>query len=195
MVSLWPRPDQQRGLSPKSRRSSGASVGVGVAHATGKCALVHKIGFRPPWTPPDQEPVRCRAEPDRKGRVGVAHAIRICALVRNTSQARSSDPTTTPSFRAGEHPATGRDQGLSLGRTQRPSCHTMLPTKAILPPPPPPPPKTADPIARPKWALLGCGESKTAAHCVERRRRRRLRLTAFGIGHPNRVGGIVDPGG
>ena len=70
--------------------------GVGVAHATGKCALVHKISSQPPWTPPAQGPVGCRAEPERSGRVGVAHATRICALVRNISQAWASDPLTWP---------------------------------------------------------------------------------------------------
>jgi hypothetical protein len=66
--------------------------GVGVAHATGKCAIVLKIGFRPPWTPADEAPARCRAEPDRKGRVGVAHATRKCAIVHNISQAWGSNP-------------------------------------------------------------------------------------------------------
>lgn len=85
---------------------------VGVAHATGKCALVHKIGSRPPPGPPRtigaDRAARCWAESERRGRVGVAHAIRICALVLNISQAWGSNPPAWLMFKGwGTHPATG----------------------------------------------------------------------------------------
>ena len=84
---------------------------------------------------------RCRAAPDRRGRGGVAHAIRICALVRNISQAWASNPPVWPIFKslprrrpgAGEHPTTGPDRGLSLGPAQWPSCLTTPATSLSCP--------------------------------------------------------------
>ncbi len=52
--------------------------------------------FRTPGGSPPIRPAGCRAEPDRRGRVGVAHATGICALVRNISQAWGSNPPTGP---------------------------------------------------------------------------------------------------
>jgi len=123
-------PDGALGIAKGNALGSGPGgawrIGwVGVAHATGKCALVHKVGFRPPRTPPDEELVRCRAEPDRRGRVGVAHAIRICALVHNISQAWGSNPPARSIFKGlGNTQRQGRIRGPSLGRAQRPSCLT-----------------------------------------------------------------------
>ena len=46
----------------------------------------------PPRTIAADRAARCRAEPDRKGRVGVAHATRKCAIVHNISQAWGFEP-------------------------------------------------------------------------------------------------------
>jgi len=46
----------------------------------------------PPRTTAADRAARCRAEPERRGRVGVAQAIRICALVHNISQAWGVEP-------------------------------------------------------------------------------------------------------
>ena len=63
---------------------------MGAARPTGICAIVHNLvgdASRTARTIAADRAAKCRAEPDRRGRVGVAHATRKCALVRNTSQA------------------------------------------------------------------------------------------------------------
>jgi hypothetical protein len=60
---------------------------VGVAHATGNCAIVHNLGFLG-----DRTLAREVSDgPERRGWVGVAQPTRICALVRNlVRRARTS---------------------------------------------------------------------------------------------------------
>jgi hypothetical protein len=82
-----------------------------------------------PPGPPDDRAARCRAEPDRKGRVGVAHATRKCALVHNTRQAWGSTRRPCRSSRAGEHQLHRLDRGLSLGRAQWPRCSDPPPRR------------------------------------------------------------------
>ena len=88
----------------------------------------------PPRTIGADRAARCRAEPDRRGRVGVAHATRKCALVRNFSQALGSNPAHLADLQGlGNTPRPGPDRGLSLGRAQWPSCLTTPATSLSCP--------------------------------------------------------------
>ena len=84
----------------------------------------------PKSIPPDQGPGRAQLT----GRVGVAHATRKCALVRNISQAWGSNPPAWSIFKGWGTPSRqGPDQGVSLGWGQWPSCLTTPATSLSCP--------------------------------------------------------------
>jgi hypothetical protein len=133
-----PAPPWRRSWIAKARglgmgpQVPGADHWPGAAQPMGNCAIVHNLVGDAPWTASDDRAGRCRAEPDRRGRVGVAHATRKCALVHNVSQAWGQSRPRGRSSGAGP-PTTGLDHGLSLGRVQWPSNHTRAPQRLSCP--------------------------------------------------------------
>ncbi len=124
-------------LAGRSQAEPGASVGWAQPNRP-VYAPLSTTWLRTPPGPPRtiaaDRAARCRAEPDRRGRVGVAHATRKCALVHNISQAWASDPLTWPIIQGlGNTPRPGPDRGPSLGLAQWPSCVTTLATSLSCP--------------------------------------------------------------
>ncbi len=113
--------------------------------------------------PPDHEPVGCRAEHERRGRVGVAHATRICALVRNISQAWGFEHARLADLQGLGNTPRHR---LNKGAESRPQT-TAMPRNDPPPqglsrhrPPSPPPPSTSRRRPYREWSEgLSCDQT------------------------------------